>query len=102
MLYKKQNTSSSRLHEKNEQNMGQTGNESSSVVNFTSQRHQEREEVMSYISDALLNETPLQSYTVSIGDNPNVEVEDNEINIKTAHHEVRQEEELGVENKVAH
>ena len=57
---------------------------------------------MSYISDALLNETPLQSYTVSIGDNPNVEVEDNEINIKTAHHEVRQEEELGVENKVAH
>ena len=62
----------------------------------------EREEVMSYISDVLLNETPLQSYTVSIGDNPNVEVEDNEINIKTAHHEVRQEEELGVENKVAH
>ena len=62
----------------------------------------EREEVMSYFSDVLLNETPLQSYTVSIGDNPNVEVEDNEINIKTAHHEVRQEEELGVENKVAH
>ena len=43
MLYKKQNTSSSRLHEKNEQNMGQTGNESSSVVNFTSHKHQERE-----------------------------------------------------------
>ena len=34
---------------------------------------------MAYVSDELLNETPLQSCTASIGDMPNVEVEDNEI-----------------------
>ena len=38
----------------------------------------------------------------SIGDMPNDEVEDNEIYIRTAEHEVRQEEELGVENEAAH
>ena len=62
----------------------------------------EREEVMTYVSDELLNVTPLQSYTDDIGDTPNVEVEDNEIKVRTAGHEVRQEEELGVENEAAH
>ena len=54
----------------------------------------EREEVITYISDDSLNETLLQISTASIGDTPNVEVGDNEINIGTAEHEVRQEEEL--------
>ena len=62
----------------------------------------ERKEVMTYVSDELLNVTPLQSYTDGIGDTPNVEVEDNEIKVRTAGHEVRQEEELGVENEAAH
>ena len=61
----------------------------------------EREEVMAYVSDKLLNETPLQSSTASIGDTPNVEVVDNEINIIIAEHELRQGEELAVENEAA-
>ena len=61
----------------------------------------EREEVMSYVSNELLNETPLQTFTASIGDTTNVEVEDNKINIRIAEHEVRQEE-LGLENEVKH
>ena len=59
----------------------------------------EREEVVSYVSDELLNETPLQYSTASIDDTQNVEVEDDEINIGIAQHEVRQEEKLGVENE---
>ena len=58
-----------------------------------------REEVMAYASDELLNEIPLQNFTASNGDTPNVE--DNEINIGIAEHKVRQEEELGVENEAA-
>ena len=54
---------------------------------------------MAYVSDELLNETPLQSCTASIGDMPNVEVEDNEIIIRTVEHKVRQEEELRMENE---
>ena len=61
----------------------------------------EREEVMAYVSDELLNETPLQFSTASIDDTQNVEVGDNEINIGIAQHEVREQEELGVENEVA-
>ena len=54
----------------------------------------EREEVVSYVSDELLNETPLQYSTANIDDTQNVEVEDDEINIGIAQHEVRQEEKL--------
>ena len=54
---------------------------------------------MAYVSDELLNETPLQSCIASIGDMPNVEVEDNEIIIRTVEHKVRQEEELQMENE---
>ena len=61
----------------------------------------EREEVMTYVSDELLNETPLQYSTTSIGDTKNVEVKDNEINIRIAEHEVRQGEEVAVENEAA-
>ena len=61
----------------------------------------EREEVMTYVSDELLNETPLQYSTTSIGDTKNVEVEDNEISIRIAEHEVRQGEEVAVENEAA-
>ena len=61
----------------------------------------EREEVMAYLSHELLNETPLQSSTASVGDTSNVEVEDNEINIGIVNHAVRQVEELGVENEAA-
>ena len=46
---------------------------------------------MAYVADKLLNETPLQSSTTSIGNTPNVEVENNEINIGIVEHEVRQE-----------
>ena len=49
---------------------------------------------MVYVSDDLLNETPLQGSTANIGGTPKVEVEDNEINIGIAEHDVRQEEEL--------
>ena len=41
----------------------------------------EIEEVMAYVNGEMLNETPIQSSTASIGDTPNVEVEDHEINI---------------------
>ena len=61
----------------------------------------EREEVMTYVSDELLNETHLQYSTTSICDTKNAEVEDNEINIGIAEHEVRQGEEVGVENEAA-
>ena len=54
----------------------------------------ERGIVMVYVSDDLLNETPLQGSTANIGGTPKVEVEDNEINIGIAEHDVRQEEEL--------
>ena len=60
----------------------------------------ERQEEMAYVSVGLLNETPLQNSTASIGDMPNVEVEENEINIGTVEHEMRQEGELGMENEV--
>ena len=53
---------------------------------------------MAYVADKLLNETPLQSSTTSIGNTPNVEVENNEINIGIVEHEVRQEEEPRVAN----
>ena len=56
---------------------------------------------MTYVSGELLNETPLQYSTTSIGDTKNVEVEDNEINIRIAEHEVRQGEEVAVENETA-
>ena len=55
--------------------------------------------MVAYVSDELLNETPLQSCTASIGDMPNVEVEDNEIIIRNVEHKVRQEEELRMENE---
>ena len=57
---------------------------------------------MAFLSGVLLNETPLQSSTASIGDTSNVEVEDNEISIRIAEHEVTQEEEFGMENEAAH
>ena len=57
---------------------------------------------MAFLSGVLLNETPLQSSTASIGDTSNVEVEDNEISIRIAEHEVTQEEELEMENEAAH
>ena len=60
----------------------------------------ERQEEMAYVSVGLLNETPLQNSTASIGDMPNVEVEENEINIGTVEHEMRQEGELGMENEI--
>ena len=41
----------------------------------------EIEEVMAYVNGEMLNETPIQNSTASIGDTPNVEVEDHEINI---------------------
>ena len=56
---------------------------------------------MAYVSDELLNQATLQYSTTSIDDTQNVEVEDNEINIGIAQHEVRQEEELVVENEAA-
>ena len=58
--------------------------------------------VTAYVSDLLLNETPLQNSTASVGDMLNVKVKDNEINIRIAEHDVKQEEELGVENETAH
>ena len=42
----------------------------------------EIEEVMAYVNGEMLNETPIQSSTASIGDTPNVEVEDHEISIR--------------------
>ena len=59
----------------------------------------EIEEVMAYVSDELLNETPLQYSTATIGDTQNVEVEDNEINIRIVEHVVRRGEEIRVENE---
>ena len=56
---------------------------------------------MAYVSDEMLNETLLQYSTASIGDTQNVEVEDHEINISVAEHEVRQREEVGVQNEAA-
>ena len=53
---------------------------------------------MAYVPDKLLNETPLQSSTTSIGNTPNFEAEDNEINMGIVEHEVRQEEEPRVAN----
>ena len=61
----------------------------------------ERQGVMTDVSDNLLNETALQYSTTSIGDMKNVEVEENEINIGIAEHEVTQEKEVGVENGAA-
>ena len=58
--------------------------------------------VTAYVSDLLLNETPLQNSTASVGDMPNVKVKDSEINIRIVEHDVKQEEELGVENETAH
>ena len=37
---------------------------------------------MAYVNGEMLNETPIQSSTASIGDTPNVEVEDHEISIR--------------------
>lgn len=51
------------------------------------------------MSHYLLNKTPLQSSTARVGDTPNIEVEHNEINNRIAEHEVRTEEEFGVENE---
>ena len=59
----------------------------------------ERQEVLPHVSDYLLNKTPLQSSTARIGDTPDIEVEHNEINNRIAEHEVRTEEEVGVENE---
>ena len=42
---------------------------------------------MTYVSDELLTETPSQSFRASTYDMPNVEVEDNEINIRIAAYE---------------
>ena len=52
--------------------------------------------VMAYVSDLLLNETPLQNSRASVGNMPNVKVKDDEINIRIAEYDVKQEEELGV------
>ena len=38
---------------------------------------------MPYVSDEILNETPLQSSTAIICDTPNAEVKNNEINVGT-------------------
>ena len=56
---------------------------------------------MAYVSDEFLNETPLQYSTASIDDTQNVEVEDNEMNIGIAQHEVRPDDEFWVENEAA-
>ena len=56
---------------------------------------------MAYVSDEMLNETLLQYSTASIGDTQNVEVQDHEINISVAEHEVRKREEVGVQNEAA-
>ena len=58
----------------------------------------EREQVIA-VSDELLNETPFPTSKASIGTMENVEDENNEINIGTAEHEVRQKEELTMENE---
>ena len=54
---------------------------------------------MAYASDELLTEAPLQSSRASTYDMPNVEVDDNEINIRIAAHDSKQEETLGMENE---
>ena len=51
------------------------------------------------VSDELLNETPFPTSKASIGTTENIEDENNEINIGTAEREVRQKEELRVENE---
>ena len=86
------NTTSNRLHKKNAPIIGRTGNERAlfPTVNCTSQNinsknilsRTEIEEVMAYVNGEMLNETPIQSSTASIGDTPNVEVEDHEISIR--------------------
>ena len=58
----------------------------------------EREQVIA-LSDELLNETLFPTSKASIGTTENVEDENNEINIGTAEHEVRQKEELRVQNE---
>ena len=54
---------------------------------------------MAYVSDELLTETPLQSSRASAYDIPNVEVDDNEINMRIAAHDSKQEETLRMENE---
>ena len=108
MLHQKDNTTFNRLHEKSAPTMGRKENERAlfptvQVRNFKNKNilsKVEREEEMAYVSVELLNETPLQNSTASIGDMPNVEVEENEINIGTVEHEMRQEGELGMENEI--
>ena len=87
LLHQKHNTASNRLHEKNAPTMGRKGNERAffPTVSCTSRKGKSR-----------------QSSTASIGDTPNVEVEDNEIGIGIAEHEVRQEEKLGVQNEAVY
>ena len=58
----------------------------------------EREQVIA-LSDELLNETLFPTSKASICTTENVEDENNEINIGTAEHEVRQKEELRVQNE---
>ena len=58
----------------------------------------EREQVIA-LSDELLNETLFPTSKASIGTTENIEDENNEINIGTAEREVRQKEELRVENE---
>ena len=43
---------------------------------------EEKKQMMAYVSHELLNKTPVQSSTASIGDTENVEVEDNETKIE--------------------
>ena len=58
----------------------------------------EREQLIA-VSDELLNETPFPTSKASIGTTENNEDENNAINIGTAEHEVRQKEELRVQNE---
>ena len=102
------NTISNRLHE-NTPTMGPTKKDRALFQRLAVQIRNikskiilcrvEREEVIAYVSNELLNETLLQSFTGSSGDTPNVKVADNEINIGISEHEMRQEE-LEVENEV--
>ena len=46
--------------------------------------------MMAYVSHELLNKTPVQSSTASIGDTENVEVEDNETKIEIEENGLRQ------------
>ena len=101
MLHQKHNTTPNRLHEKNAPTIGRKENERALFPSKNILSKVERGEVMAYVSDELLNQAPLQYSTTSIDGTQNAEVEDNEINIGIAQHEVRQEEELVVENEAA-